>query len=188
MNTSHLGQPSLTRNIKSICSFYSDPLNRQLNWWDTLKLDIQRACHNHGRAESARVKGQIRALQTKVAALSTNLLEQPHNQQTLLDLAQAEHQLSNYLNKKLSFIRNFASMKLNPHSSNTLQLLANKIRTRKAKTFISSLTSDGSTVSSHDEIHQHAATFYKNLYSHSNDRQPNHPIWKTYRTILPPDI
>ena len=188
LNTSHLRQPALTRNIKDICSFYSNTLNRPLNWWDKLKLDIRKACQDHGRAESARVKGQIRALHSKVATLSTKLLEHPSHPQTCLDLMQAEQQLSSYLNTKLSFIRQCAAMKSNPHSVNTLKILSNKIKTRKAKTFIHSLTHHGSTAYTPEEIHNHASSFFRNLYKHTSDGRPDHPIWNTHRSLPPPDV
>ena len=188
LNTSYLGQPALTRDIANICSFYTSASNRQTQWWDSFKNDMRKACQAHSRAESARVKGQIRALQTKVAALSTRLLEQPSHHQTILDLSHAEHQLSSYLNTKLSFIRNCAAMKSNPHALNALQALANKVKARKAKTFIPSLTHEGSTYTSHNAIHLHASSFYSNLYNHSSDGHPDHPIWRTHQTTIPPEV
>ena len=131
---------------------------------------------------------EIRALQTKVAALSTKLLEYPLDQRTLLDLSQAEHQLTGYLNTKLSFIRNCAALKSNPHALNALQVLANKVKARKAKTFIPSLTHGESTYTSNNEIHAHASTFYQHLYNHTSDGHPDHPIWLTPQTIIPPEV
>ena len=187
MNISYLRQPSLTRRIQQICNAYREGKKNGL-WWDAFKAELIEAAKHHSHLESARVKGLMTALLNEVAALTSQIMENPLNEVLAHRLDKQHAQLNKYLERKLNFYKQCAMEKANPHTTNACKILSNLIKERKSKTYISRLSSSAEEFTTTNQILLHASNFYTQLYSHTSNGHPSHPIWDSPTSTLPPDI
>ena len=188
LNSSYLGQRALSSAVRSICSHFKNPVHRTGEWWDDFKRKIRKACQHHSHMESARIHGQVKALQRDISLLTSAFLASPNDIQLKESLHIKETQLQKYLNRKIAFMRTCATSSTNPHTVNILKLLSNRIKEKKAQTFIKSLRDESNNYENTKDILHHASAFYSSLYNHTSNGSPNHPIWTTPTSFLPESL
>ena len=161
--------------------------NPSLFWWEDFKNNLRRICIRHSILESSRKQGQIKALQQETASLSHLSLSKPKDNNLRSLLIKKQTQLSNYLNDEITFLRrrNFSAKGCFP--PNSLKVLANMVKTRKSATIIKSLSKNDIPAFSREEVSRIASDFYTELYSHSSDGMPEHPIWNSPKSHLSED-
>ena len=184
LNANNLNKPSLQRSIQQLCLIYKNSSSLPSHWWDEFKTAIKAICMRHSVVESSRRQGQIRALQHDTAILGSLALANPKDNAIRDRFHMKQSQLTSYLSDDISFQKRRISAKKGRFPPNVLKLLANLVRARKSATIIHSLSSGGRIVSSREEISNVASDFYSQLYSHSSDGLPSHPVWSTPTSSL----